>query len=140
MAAGSPADSESGSRRGRFKGPYARRRCLVPATQYFEWTTDPAKSKGRKLMWRFNIPGHSTFAMAGLCERAHLTDGPVESFVFLTSAPGTEQSPYHNRRPVILERIQWATWLDLSADPAPCMRGLEDVIAVERATAASLGA
>jgi putative SOS response-associated peptidase YedK len=43
--------------------------------------------------------------------------------------------PSHNRRLVILERDQWATWLDLSADPAPCMRaGLEDVIAVERAT------
>ena len=49
-----------------FKGPYSRRRCLVPATQYFEWTTNPADPKGRKLMWRFTVPDQPIFALAGL--------------------------------------------------------------------------
>src|SRR5579859_2239786 len=39
------ARSETVSTLANFKGPYARRRCLVPATQYFEWTTDPANPK-----------------------------------------------------------------------------------------------
>jgi putative SOS response-associated peptidase YedK len=47
--------------------PYSRRRrCLVPATQYFEWTTNPADPKGRKLMWRFTVPDQPIFALAGL--------------------------------------------------------------------------
>ena len=39
-----------------FKGPYARRRCLVPATHYFEWTENPDNPKGRKFMWKFIVP------------------------------------------------------------------------------------
>jgi putative SOS response-associated peptidase YedK len=55
-----------------------------------------------------------------------------------TPAPGPDCAPYHNRQPVVLEPDQWATWLDLSADPAPVLRaGLEGVIAVERAVEAA---
>jgi hypothetical protein len=67
---------------------------------------------------------------------AQTADGRIESFTILTTALGPDCAPYHNRQPVTLERDQWATWLDLSADPAPCMTaGLEGgAIAVERAT------
>jgi putative SOS response-associated peptidase YedK len=106
-----------------FKGPYARRRCLVPATQYFEWTANPSDPKGRKLMWRFTVPGQATFAMAGLWERARLPEGPLESFVFLTSAPGPDQSPYHDREPVVLRRDQWSAWLNPANDMAPSFTG-----------------
>jgi len=117
------ARSETVSTLANFKGPYARRRCLVPATQYFEWTTDPANPKGRKLMWRFTVPGRSTFALAGLWERARLPDGQVESFVFLTSAPGPDQSTYHDREPVVLRPDQWAEWLNPANDMAPTFLG-----------------
>ena len=106
-----------------FKGPYGRRRCLVPATQYFEWTTDQANPKGRKLMWRFAVPGQTTFALAGLWERAQLPEGSIETFVFLTSAPGPDQALYHNREPVVLRRDQWGAWLDPGNDMAPGFRG-----------------
>jgi putative SOS response-associated peptidase YedK len=112
------ARSETVSTLASFKGPYARRRCLVPATQYFEWTTDPANPKGRKPMWRFTVPDQPTFAFAGLWEHAQLPEGPLESFVFLTSAPGPDQSPYHDRKPVVLRRDQWDEWLDPSNDMA----------------------
>ena len=81
-----------------FKGPYARRRCLVPATHYHEWTTDPANPKGRKLMWRFTMPGQTAFGAR------QLPEGPPESFTFLRSAPGPDQALYHNREPVVLRR------------------------------------
>jgi putative SOS response-associated peptidase YedK len=117
------ARSETVARLASFKGPYARRRCLVPATQYFEWTTDPANPKGRKLMWRFTVPGQPTFAFAGLWEYAHLADGPLESFVFLTSAPGPDQARYHDREPVVLRPDQWAQWLNPENDMAPTFTG-----------------
>jgi putative SOS response-associated peptidase YedK len=65
------------------------------------------------------------------------SDGRIESFTIVTTAPGPDCESCHNRQPVVLEPDQWATWLDLSADPGPCLRaGLEGVIAVERAVEA----
>jgi putative SOS response-associated peptidase YedK len=114
-----------------FKEAFKRRRCLVPATHFFEWTGE----KGSKQTWKFTKAGSDLFCFPGLWDVAHTADGRIESFTILTTAPGPDCAPYHIRQPVILERDQWATWLDLSADPAPCMKaGLQGVIAVERAT------
>jgi hypothetical protein len=46
------ARSETVSTLASFKGPYAHRRCLVPANYYFEWTGE----KRRKTMWKFTVP------------------------------------------------------------------------------------
>jgi putative SOS response-associated peptidase YedK len=114
-----------------FREAFKRRRCLVPATHFFEWNGP----KGAKDMWRFSKVGSEIFCFAGLWDVAHTTDGRVESFTIITTAPGPDCSPYHTRQPVILEPDRWATWLDLSTDPAPVLRaGSEGVIAVERAT------
>jgi len=107
-----------------FRDAYAARRCLVPATNYFEWTAaDPERPKGKKLMWRFSVPGQEVFAFPGIWDHAETADGPVDSFTLLTSAPGPDQAPYHNRQPVILERAQWADWLDVGNDMASSFLG-----------------
>ena len=116
-----------------YREPYRRRRCLVPATHFFEWTG----AKGKKTMWRFSRTAGDIFCFPGLWERAHTTDGVVESFTLLTCAPGVDCSPYHSRQPVILEPHQWSAWLDLEADPAALLRaGAEGAIRVERAVGA----
>jgi putative SOS response-associated peptidase YedK len=112
-----------------FREPYKRRRCLAPATHFFEWTGE----KGAKVMWRFTKADADLFCFAGLWDRATTEDGPIESFTILTCASGPDCQPYHNRQPVILEREQWATWLDLAADPAPILRAADaGTIHVER--------
>jgi putative SOS response-associated peptidase YedK len=116
-----------------FRDAYAARRCLVPATNYFEWTTDPERPKGKKLMWRFTVPTQPVFAFPGLWDHAETADGPVDSFTLLTSAPGPDQAPYHNRQPVILQRAQWSDWLNPANDMAPSFKGSPaGTIAVER--------
>jgi putative SOS response-associated peptidase YedK len=117
------ARSESVSATSGFREACATRRALVPATHYFEWTIDPERPKGRKLMWRFTVPAQGTFAFPGLWNHAETADGPINSFTLLTSAPGPDQAPYHNRQPVILERGLWADWLDPANDMAPSFRG-----------------
>jgi len=117
------ARAETVSSNSVFRDAYAARRCLVPATQYYEWTADPERPKGKKLMWKFAVAGQPTFAFPGIWDHAETADGPISSFTLLTSAPGPDQAPYHSRQPVILERGQWAEWLDLRSDMAPNFKG-----------------
>ena len=117
-----------------FREPFKRRRCLVPATHFFEWTGE----KGAKVMWKFTKANSDIFCFPGLWDRAETADGPIESFTILTCAPGADCSAYHNRQPVILEPEQWAPWLDLAADPPPILRaGEANTIAIERAVESS---
>jgi putative SOS response-associated peptidase YedK len=117
-----------------YREAFKRRRCLVPATHFFEWTGE----KGSKVMWKFTKANSEIFCFPGLWDRAHTTDGAVESFTIVTCAPSPDCAPYDNRQPVILERDQWASWLDLDIDPAPLLRaGEAGAIAVERATEAA---
>jgi putative SOS response-associated peptidase YedK len=113
-----------------YREPFKRRRCLVPATHFFEWTGE----KGAKVMWKFTKANSEIFCFPGLWDRAHTTDGEIESFTIVTTAPGADCEPYHNRQPVVLERDQWAPWLDLTSDPMPLLRaGAQGAINVERA-------
>jgi len=101
-----------------FREPFKRRRCLVPATHYFEWTGEA----GAKTMWRFTKPGDDMFCFAGLWDVAQTTDGRIESFTILTTEAGPDSAPYHHRQPVILDKGQWGAWLDLTGDPIPLLR------------------
>lgn len=102
------ARAETAATLASFKGPMQRRRCLVPASHFFEWTGP----KGDKTMWRFERSNAELFRFAGIWERAQLADGPVESFAILTSAPGLDAANYHDRQHVMLEPADYATWLD----------------------------
>jgi putative SOS response-associated peptidase YedK len=114
-----------------FREAFRRRRCLVPASHFFEWTGP----KGAKVMWRFERTGADLFCFAGLWDRAETSDGTLESFTIVTTAAGTDCAPYHDRQPVILDPSQWARWLDLQADPAPLLRaGPSGLITVAPAT------
>jgi putative SOS response-associated peptidase YedK len=103
---------------------YARRRCLVPSTHWFEWAQRSADPKAAKTMFKFTVPAQPVFAFPGIWSRARCgADGVVDSFALLTSAPGPDAAPYHNRQPVILERGQWAAWLNTTTDLAPAFTG-----------------
>ncbi len=112
------ARSETVATTATFREPFRRRRCLVPATHYFEWTGE----KGAKTMWRFTRTGADLFCFAGLWDRATTADGVIESFTILTCAPGPDCAPYHTRQPVVLEQEDWGRWLDLTADVSSLMR------------------
>jgi putative SOS response-associated peptidase YedK len=89
-------------------------------------------------MWRFSLLDQPTFCFPGLWDHAETADGPVDSFTLLTSAPGPDQTPYHNRQPVVLERSQWSDWLDPRKDMASTFNGSPaGTITVERFAEAS---
>lgn len=109
---------ETDSTTGTFQEAFRRRRCLVPATHFFEWTGP----KGAKTMWRFTRAEQPWFALAGLWDRADLPDGSLESFTIITSAPGPDAANYHDRQPVIVEPADFQTWLDPSRSAADLLK------------------
>lgn len=128
------ARAESVETTATFREPYRRRRCLVPATCFYEWTGE----RGAKSMWRFTRAGSDLFCFAGLWDRAMTSEGPVESFAIVTCAAGPDMAAYHDRQPVILDPDTWARWLDLSADARPLLvPGPPGALAVEPAREAA---
>jgi len=87
--------------------PLLQRRCLVPATAYFEWARPPG---GAKQKMRIHAPDEDLFAMAGLIGE----DG--DSVTIVTCAPAPAIASIHDRMPVILEPDDEAAWID-SAPP-----------------------
>lgn len=101
-----------------FKGAFAKRRCIVPATSWFEWTGE-AGSKVKHCFGRAD--GHPIW-FAGLWDLCSTPDaGEVASFTILTGPSAGWLSDYHDRAPVILEPAEWGRWLDPAQDAAELM-------------------
>ncbi|HEY3798374.1 MAG TPA: SOS response-associated peptidase [Caulobacteraceae bacterium] len=118
------ARSESISKTTAYRDDYAHRRCLVPASSYFEWAQLSPDPKAKKTMFKFTVPTQPTFAFPGIWSRSRCgADGVIDSFALLTSAPGPDQASYHDSQPVILDRAQWMDWLNTGTDLAPSFKG-----------------
>ena len=94
---------------------FGRGRCLVPANCFFEFTG----TRYPKTRWRFTEAGQEWLCMAGLWRPAE-GDWP-ESFTLLTTEPGPDVKPYHDRQVVVVPRERWAAWLDPEVDPGPLL-------------------
>ena len=53
-----------------------------------------------------------------------MPDGSGEAFTILTTEPGPDVAPIHNRQMVILERADWSAWLHLTGNEADLLRAL----------------
>ncbi len=108
---------------------FAQGRCLVPANGFCEFT-GKAYPKTR---WRFTLTGEPWLCMAGLWRRQETPQGPADRFTLLTTAPGPDMAPYHDRQVVVLPREHWAAWLSGQGSEAELLVGLpKDSLSVER--------
>lgn len=96
---------------------FPKGRCLIPASHFFEFTgTRSPKSK-----WRFTKTGEEWFCFAGLWRS--MPDGGA-AYTILTTAPGPDVSPIHDRQMVVLDRADWGAWLDLARPESDLLRPL----------------
>ena len=102
------ARGETAATRPAFRAAFRHRRCLVPATGYYEWKT----IAGKKQPYLIALAGGALFAMAGLWEAWQGPEGEVRSFSIVTTAPSELAATIHDRMPVILPRAQYDRWLD----------------------------
>ena len=85
------------------------RRCLILADGFYEFTAHSDPKSKRKHKWLFTLTGEPWFAIAGLWR----SDAAVgEAFTMLTVDPGPDVAPYHGRQIAVLDRENWARWLD----------------------------
>lgn len=107
------ARAESLAEKAAFKHAFERRRCLVPATGFYEWhQRDGVKAKQPYFVHR---PDGDLYAFAGLWEvwrGADRDQEPLRSCTIITTTPNSEMARIHHRMPVILPREAWDTWLD----------------------------
>lgn len=113
-----------------FRNAFRRRRCLIPATGFYEWRSTPDKKKQPYFIRPSSGPQNTTpdqsteaaqapglFAFAGLWEVWFSQDGSeVQSCTIITTAANTIMQSLHHRMPVILEPQEYAGWLDPDTD------------------------
>ena len=109
------ARSEGVEAKPAFREAIRSRRCVVPATGFFEWQGEP----GRKQPFAITLPGHALIAVAGLWERWKPAEGdPVETFTIVTTDANEQVARIHDRMPVILPLDAIDTWLTAPPDEA----------------------
>jgi putative SOS response-associated peptidase YedK len=93
-----------------FREAWTRRRCLIPASGFYEWS-DP--KGGRKRPYFIRAAHEPQLALAGLWERWRAPGGDgVETCVIVTMDATPQLAPIHDRMPVLIPREAQAIWLD----------------------------
>jgi putative SOS response-associated peptidase YedK len=110
------ARSESVAEKPSYRAAFKRRRCLVPASGFYEWK----KGAQGKTPHFITMSSGEPFAIAGLWELWHAPDGgELETCTLLTTEANELVAPLHDRMPVIIPREDHATWLGDGKDASP---------------------
>ena len=96
-----------------FRQPFRERRCLIPASGFYEWTKDD--SGGRTPVW-FHREDDAAMAFAGIWATERADDGDIDACAVITCAANELVAPVHHRMPVILPPEAYDDWLDPDAD------------------------
>ncbi|AMK24373.1 SOS response-associated peptidase [Sphingobium sp. TKS] len=96
------------------------RRCLVPVTEFQEWSVEPMPDTGKKKPFWFNVPSQPVFAFSGIWRPTE----KVPVYSFLTC--GYEGDPaahvvgaiHPKACPVILHPEDYDRWLHADVDDA----------------------
>jgi putative SOS response-associated peptidase YedK len=87
-------------------------RCLIAADGFFEFTG----AKAPKAKHLFTLAGEPWFWIAGIVKEG--------AFTMLTTEPGPDIAPFHDRQIVVLPRAAGMDWLDLTRTEGDLLRAL----------------
>lgn len=107
------AKSETVAEKPSFRAAFRRRRCLIPATGFYEWQARP----GGKQPYHIHLQGGGLMAFAGLWEHWEAQGQVLRTCTILTTDANAAIAPLHERMPVILDSADHATWLANDASP-----------------------
>jgi putative SOS response-associated peptidase YedK len=105
------ARAETVAEKPSFREAFKKRRCIIPATGFYEWRK---KGSGAKQPFYFYLREKEVFGFAGLWEEwIDKTSGDVlETCTIITTEANEVLKPVHDRMPVILPAAAYDEWLD----------------------------
>lgn len=114
-----------------FKAACRERRCLIPATGFYEWTKD---AEGKRLPWYIHPSDGEILAFAGVWQNWERDGVAHTTCAIVTTAANPKMAEIHHRMPVILAPDDWALWLgEKGKGAAAVMRAApEDALAFYR--------
>lgn len=103
------ARSETAHEKPSFRSALRQRRCIIPASGFYEWT----KVGGKKVPHYVRMSDGTPMPFAGLWEAWRSPEGQVlETCAILTTAANATVATIHDRMPVILRPDEFGLWLD----------------------------
>jgi len=106
------ARSESVHEKPTFRNSFRNRRCLVPATGYYEWATELGQYKTKQPVF-ISRDDKNILAFAGIFDRWISPEGEIrDSVSIITRDAVNELAKVHNRMPVFLPQERWQAWMD----------------------------
>ena len=92
----------------RFGRALQTRRCILPASGFYEWEA----AGGRKQPWYFSMRSGQPFGLGGIWDLWRGSDGTeLETCAVITTTPNRVLQPVHERMPVMLTPDQCRKWL-----------------------------
>lgn len=101
------ARSETLARKPAFAESARRRRCLIPASGFYEWT----RTGDQKQPWFIQRRDGAPMVFAGVWQGFDAPDGRRASCAIVTTAATGAMADLHDRVPVILDPDDWPLWL-----------------------------
>ena len=129
------ARAETAAEKPSFRGSLRHRRCLIPATGFYEWTGKPRA----KIPHLCQLKSRAPFAFAGLWDHWLGADGSeIDTVAILTVAANADMQQVHDRMPLFIEKDNFDTWLNCKTGSAegvlhllqPMAAGLLDITRV----------
>ena len=97
-----------------FRSAFRQRRCLIPATGFYEWQQ---LTDSKRRPWHIFPQDGQPFAFAGLWETWRASDRTTLcSCAFITVESNRWMKAIHDRMPVILPIEKWNLWLNHAQD------------------------
>jgi putative SOS response-associated peptidase YedK len=87
-----------------FREAVRTRRCIVPASGFYEWQAGP---DGARLPWYFTRTDGQPMALAGIWQRW----GETDTVAIVSTEAGPGMQGLHDREPLLLEPADWPLWL-----------------------------
>jgi putative SOS response-associated peptidase YedK len=105
------ARAESVTKSATYREPFKKRRCLVPASGFFEWKKLDAKYKQP---FAFDLANSQMMAFAGLWDawKDPANGQWLQSYAIITTEANELMAPVHDRMPVILHPRDFDRWID----------------------------
>ncbi|MBN9676390.1 SOS response-associated peptidase [Salipiger bermudensis] len=91
-----------------FRAACRERRCLIPASGFYEWTKGEDDTR---LPWYIQPAEGDVLAFAGIWQDWERDGEMLRTCAIVTTAAAGEMTQIHHRVPVILAAPDWALWL-----------------------------